>query len=178
MRTARKFEKITGGYWFYHTKDGWYYTEDKSQKESYVKDLRKMVYMGANSKEAFINAKKLVEVRNLAEKVKNQCYNCGEILQGKETTLCQNCQDIENEMTKAGDFGLSIEEYSQKVLNRNIESGDYVDFGSYGKLYVCFEDGVNFWVTDEEKDRGKYQAPGWFINKKHAEKLIEKGKNP
>lgn len=50
--------------------------------------------------------------------------------------------------------------------------GDYVDFGSYGKLYICavYED--QYWVTDEEEDAGNPDASGWYISKYLAEEII------
>lgn len=58
-----------------------------------------------------------------------------------------------------------------------IEQGDLVDFGAYGKLYVCnpnYSDKY-FWVTDLEKERFNHSAAGWSILKKLAENIIENG---
>lgn len=53
--------------------------------------------------------------------------------------------------------------------------GDLVDFGAYGKLYVCnpeyHED--YFWVTDDEYERFNKHAHGWSILKDLAIKVIE-----
>lgn len=56
-----------------------------------------------------------------------------------------------------------------------IEQGDLVDFGPYGKLYVCnlnYHDDY-FWVTDDEYERDNKKAPGWSILKELAVKVIE-----
>jgi len=55
-----------------------------------------------------------------------------------------------------------------------IKVGDYVDFGSYGKLYVCKIKGDDFWVTDEESDRGNPEASGWNIRKNRAKRIIDR----
>jgi len=57
-----------------------------------------------------------------------------------------------------------------------IEVGDYVDFGPYGKLYVCdVRPGEQeFWVTDDKFERDNPDAPGWYIRKSLAERIIEK----
>ena len=56
-----------------------------------------------------------------------------------------------------------------------IYQGDLVDFGAYGKLYVCnpeyHED--YFWVTDDEYERFNKYAHGWSISKDLAVKVIE-----
>lgn len=57
-----------------------------------------------------------------------------------------------------------------------IEVGDYVDFGGYGKLYVCHVDeGGRSRVTNREKDRFNPDASGWYINLNQAEGIIEPG---
>lgn len=60
-----------------------------------------------------------------------------------------------------------------------IEQGDYVDFGAYGKLYVSNPDHSEkyYWVTDEEKDRTDKHASGWSILKDLAEKIIQSYNN-
>lgn len=67
-------------------------------------------------------------------------------------------------------------ESNQEVIN-SIEQGDLVDFGQYGKLYVCNPNHSidYFWVTDDEEDRFNVNASGWSIPKYLAEKIIEKG---
>ncbi len=95
-----------------------------------------------------------------------------------------------------------LEEYTQKVIQDNLEEydlserdvfdddeeddnddivspheikyGDLVDFGSYGDLYVVSSAGDRFWVTDQEEHRTDRDAPGWFINKGSAKKIIER----
>ena len=57
----------------------------------------------------------------------------------------------------------------------DIRQGDLVDFGAYGKLYVCnpyFSDRY-FWVTDDEEDRDNPHALGWSILKETANYIIE-----
>ena len=57
----------------------------------------------------------------------------------------------------------------------DINKGDLVDFGAYGKLYVCnpnFSEDY-FWVTDEESERNNEYASGWSISKDLAEAVIE-----
>ena len=56
-----------------------------------------------------------------------------------------------------------------------VNQGDLVDFGSYGKLYVCnpnYHDDY-YWVTDEEESRMNKNASGWSIEKNLAERVIE-----
>lgn len=55
--------------------------------------------------------------------------------------------------------------------------GKLVDFGPYGKLYVAFSSGDNFWVTDEKpsdwKEYGdRHNVPGWYIKQRYAKKLV------
>ena len=63
-----------------------------------------------------------------------------------------------------------------KKAELEVEKGDYVDFGTYGKLYVCNpkykEDW--FWVTDVKEDRDNQTAKGWSIEKSKAKEIIEK----
>ena len=57
----------------------------------------------------------------------------------------------------------------------DINKGDLVDFGAYGKLYVCnpnFSEDY-FWVTDEESERDNEYASGWSISKDLADAVIE-----
>lgn len=51
--------------------------------------------------------------------------------------------------------------------------GDYVDFGAYGKLYICNDLGDRYWVTDEPEYAGNKNAPGWFIDKDLAKEIID-----
>jgi len=55
----------------------------------------------------------------------------------------------------------------------DIEIGDYVDFGIYGKLYVVSDNGDRFWVTDRKRDRGNRNASGWSIRKAYVHGIIE-----
>lgn len=62
---------------------------------------------------------------------------------------------------------------TESVLD--INQGDLVDFGPYGKLYVCnpnYQDDY-YWVTDEEESRMNKHASGWSIEKDLAERVIE-----
>ena len=63
-----------------------------------------------------------------------------------------------------------------KKAELEVEKGDYVDFGTYGKLYVCNpkykEDW--FWVTDVKEDRDNKTAKGGSIEKSKAKEIIEK----
>lgn len=56
---------------------------------------------------------------------------------------------------------------------KKIKVGDYVDFGGYGKLYVCRIDADKFRVTDNRNDRLNPNARGWNIKKDTAEGIIE-----
>ncbi len=58
----------------------------------------------------------------------------------------------------------------------NIKCGDLVDFGGYGKLYVCdhnFLEG-HYWVTDNKSDRANQFASGWSIRKHLAKSIVER----
>lgn len=55
----------------------------------------------------------------------------------------------------------------------DVEPGDYVDFGAYGKLYVVKTNAdigtrKRWWVTDEETERHNPDAAGWFISPEDA----------
>lgn len=69
---------------------------------------------------------------------------------------------------------------SNKEFDYNdINVGDLVDFGGYGKLYVVNLDAGlvsddKFWVTDNEEERADQQASGWYINKSQALKIVER----
>lgn len=68
-------------------------------------------------------------------------------------------------------------ERQQEELQHEIEEGDFVDFGAYGRLYVVKKNAGTrgqFWVTDEREDREKKNARGWYISPSYAEKIIEK----
>lgn len=59
----------------------------------------------------------------------------------------------------------------------DIDVGDLVDFGAYGKLYVVdlnYHSNKRFWVTDDKASRFDPDASGWAIDKDLAEKIIEK----
>lgn len=60
-----------------------------------------------------------------------------------------------------------------------IHKGDLVDFGPYGKLYVCdpyYHDNY-FWVTDDKDERYNENAPGWSMFKDDAESIIYEDKD-
>lgn len=84
-------------------------------------------------------------------------------------------------MKKAAD--LDEDEPEEEEFNTDeVEVGDYVDFGPYGKLYVTnldagLGDRPKWWVTDEEEDRYRPEARGWFISPGFAKGIIEKGES-
>ena len=59
--------------------------------------------------------------------------------------------------------------------NLEVNNGDLVDFGPYGKLYVCNTDYEEnkYWVTDEKENRDNASAQGWAISKNFAKRIIE-----
>ena len=59
--------------------------------------------------------------------------------------------------------------------NLEVNNGDLVDFGPYGKLYVCNVDYEEnkYWVTDEKENRDNTSAQGWAISKNFAKRIIE-----
>ena len=59
--------------------------------------------------------------------------------------------------------------------NLEVNNGDLVDFGPYGKLYVCNADYEEnkYWVTDEKENRDDASASGWAISKNFAKRIIE-----
>lgn len=62
-----------------------------------------------------------------------------------------------------------------KLNSSDIQQGDYVDFGPYGKSYVCnpnFSDDY-FWITKTRSERKNHSAMGWSMPKYQAEKIIE-----
>jgi hypothetical protein len=71
----------------------------------------------------------------------------------------------------------------ERVESMDIEDGDLVDFGGYGRLYVLnvnYGSGwggrnVDFWVTEDEEDRFDSNANGNSINPTNAVRVIEKG---
>lgn len=60
-------------------------------------------------------------------------------------------------------------------LADQIEPGDFVDFGQYGKLYVCAHQGRDLWVSDDEADRFNPDAQGWLVKASSATAIIERG---
>ena len=63
--------------------------------------------------------------------------------------------------------------------NLEVNNGDLVDFGPYGKLYVCnidYEEN-KYWVTDERENRDDASAQGWAISKNFAKRIIESYKD-
>ena len=71
----------------------------------------------------------------------------------------------------------------ERVESMDIENGDEVDFGDYGRLYVLninYGSGwggrnVDFWVTRDEEDRFDSNAYGSSIDPTNAVRVIEKG---
>lgn len=63
--------------------------------------------------------------------------------------------------------------------NLEVNNGDLVDFGPYGKLYVCNADYEEnkYWVTDEKENRDDASAQGWAISKNFAKRIIESYKD-
>ena len=59
--------------------------------------------------------------------------------------------------------------------NLEVNNGDLVDFGPYGKLYVCNADYEEnkYWVTDGKENRDDASASGWAISKNFAKRIIE-----
>ena len=59
--------------------------------------------------------------------------------------------------------------------NLEVNNGDLVDFGPYGKLYVCNVDYEEnkYWVPDEKENRDDASAQGWAISKNFAKRIIE-----
>jgi hypothetical protein len=72
-----------------------------------------------------------------------------------------------------------LKELEKADIADEIEVGDLVDFGPYGKLYVVDLEAMGkpkwFWVTDKESERFNNDAQGWSIQKYLAEKILEKG---
>ena len=60
-------------------------------------------------------------------------------------------------------------------MDLEVNNGDLVDFGPYGKLYVCNADYEEnkYWVTDEKEKRDDTSAQGWAISKNFAKRIIE-----
>jgi len=56
-----------------------------------------------------------------------------------------------------------------------IKQGDLVDFGGYGKFYVCNPNysRISFWITKEREDRNNKYASGWSIRKYDAKSIVE-----
>lgn len=64
-------------------------------------------------------------------------------------------------------------EDDENSIQDEVEVGDYVDFGGYGRLYVC-SIGLDTWrVTDREHDRTNPDALGWNIKPYQAKSIIE-----
>lgn len=63
---------------------------------------------------------------------------------------------------------------TKECLIADIDIGDRVDFGSYGRLYVIGIDGDNFLVTDVQHDRDNPDASCWNIKKRYAVRIVEK----
>ena len=59
-----------------------------------------------------------------------------------------------------------------------VEVGDFVDFGPYGKFYVVSKDTLSedwWWITDQVADRFNPDASGWSIRNWSAQAIIEHG---
>ena len=118
----------------------------------------------------------------------DQCATCGKILPEEASD-----NDL---LAHIYSHGIGTEskanEYDYYIEDMGIENGDYVDFGSYGKLYVINHGGMgvdrgrNLWVTDSEFDRDELilqdfdrdvqsKIEGWYISAGSAKKIIEKG---
>lgn len=56
----------------------------------------------------------------------------------------------------------------------DIAAGDYIDFGSYGNLFVLKApmEG-SLWVTNKRADRYDSNASGWYIRRNFAKGIIE-----
>jgi hypothetical protein len=65
------------------------------------------------------------------------------------------------------------EDDDEETVADEVRTGDYVDFGIYGKLWVVRAGEDRLWVTDLEKERKNPDAPGWFIRRSYAEKIIK-----
>jgi hypothetical protein len=66
-----------------------------------------------------------------------------------------------------------MEEFDNSDVCDDVQQGDFVDFGHYGKLYVCSTDGPKWRVTDEESERDNPRAEGWYIEPGYAKAIIE-----
>lgn len=56
----------------------------------------------------------------------------------------------------------------------DVQAGDYVDFGAYGRLFVLKAPMEGkLWVTNIRADRYDSNAPGYYINRNFAKKIIE-----
>lgn len=97
------------------------------------------------------------------------CKECGDSYPEEEMEredVCCECID-------------DVEEREKDELVSEIQEGDRVDFGAYGRLYVVKKDAGlvsegMLWVTDIEEDRTNEDARGWYINERYAKKIIEK----
>lgn len=78
-----------------------------------------------------------------------------------------------SKITKSGSTKESYYSYDYQPVDAY--PGDYVDFGPYGKLYICKDLGDKYWVTDEESDAGNPNAQGWYIDKDLARNIIYSG---
>jgi len=64
--------------------------------------------------------------------------------------------------------------FSENIDIDEIEPGDYVDFGSYGKLWICSIDDDQAWVTDDEDCAGDPDASGWSIRLSYAKRILNR----
>ena len=100
----------------------------------------------------------------------------------KWQTASRLLQEVQNAYDKLDHVKLKNEKY--KLLNEigkifeevEVKKGDFVDFGPYGKLYILKDLGDKYWATDEEEDRYKPNASGWYIDKSLAKRNLDSGK--
>ena len=93
--------------------------------------------------------------------------------QNNDEELNEGLQYLENVNSRKG---IKVSKTLTEAFNYNeVQSGDLVNFGKYGNLYVCnaeYSDNA-FWVTDEESDRNNRKASGWTIDKELAEYIVD-----
>ena len=99
-----------------------------------------------------------------------KCEKCITMLNDMGT--CPKCDDGEEDLEECKKAPCTLDE---AVFSYEIGPGDLVDFGAYGRLYVCdpsySED--YYWVTDVEEERYNQRAPGWSIEKHLAIDIID-----
>jgi hypothetical protein len=57
-----------------------------------------------------------------------------------------------------------------------VEQGDHVDCGNYGRGYVCNPKagGRMLKLTEKETNRTNPNAAGWYVNEEDVQRVIEK----